>query len=105
MPVDSTPTAVKRLPRIPLTIVCTLNGAETDGVLVAVMDDELDALESRLAAAEAERDAAWQREDVLVEALIDVPEHYTFREVPAFGRAMRPILAAHDARQATEAGE
>lgn len=34
------------LQRIPLTIICTLNGAETDGVLVAVMEGDLAALEA-----------------------------------------------------------
>lgn len=38
---------------IPLTVVCTLNGARTDGVLVAVMVEDLEALEARAEAAEA----------------------------------------------------
>jgi hypothetical protein len=36
------------IPRLPLTVVCTLNGAETDGVLVGVQVDDLDRIEADL---------------------------------------------------------
>lgn len=40
--------------RIPLTVVCTLNGAETTGQIVAVLVDDLDRLENDLARQRAE---------------------------------------------------
>lgn len=40
------------IPAIPLTVTCTMNGAETDGAVVAVMADDLAGLHTRAELAE-----------------------------------------------------
>lgn len=61
------------IPTIPLTIICTLNGAKTDGVLVAVMRDDLEALRAetaRLRAALQEAEGRASRYEAALSRLV-----------------------------------